>query len=132
MQFPNITLLQLLAEEHIELSSVSITAVKRKSLLELEGECGVHDIESDDELDETETMRTRVEEMMLMLHSVSSRKCKRDSSKSVNNKMSRLSKHGSRRLKFVDPTTMERKPLTHEHSMWCNNYTAFPQPECSY
>lgn len=95
MQFPNITLLQLLAEEHIELSSVSITAVKRKSLLELEGECGVHDIESDDELDETETMRARVEEEMLTLLSVSSRKRKRDSSKSMNDKTSRPSKCGS-------------------------------------
>ena len=114
MQFPDIALLQLLAEEYTELSSINITAVKRKSLLELEGECGVYNIESHDELDEIETMRTRVEEEMLMLLSVSSRKRKRDSSKSMNNKRSRPSKYGSRRLKFVDPITMERKPFTYE------------------
>lgn len=47
----------------------------------------------------------------------------------MNNKTSRLSKHGSRRLKFVDPTTMERKTFTCECSMWHNNYAVFLQPE---
>ena len=132
MQYPDIALLQLLAEEYTELSSINITAVKRKPLLELEGECAVYYIESDDELDEIETMRNRVEEEMLMLLTVSSRKRPCDSSKSMNKKRSRPSKYGSRRLKFIDPTTMERKPFTYEYSIWYNNYIVFPQPECRH
>ena len=67
MQYQNIALLQLLAEEYAELSNHSSTAIKQKTLSELEGDIGVYDIDPDDDFDEIETMRNRVEEEILVL-----------------------------------------------------------------
>ena len=134
MQYTNIALLQLIAEEYAELSDFSATNIKRKTLLELEleGECDVYDNDSDDELDEIDTMCNRMEEEMLLLLTVTSRKQSCNFNQRKKHKKSRPSKYVSRRLKFIDPTTMERKPFTFEYSIWYNNYIVYPQPECRY
>ena len=132
MQYQNIALLQLLAEEYAELSNHSSTAIKQKTLSELEGDIGVYDIDPDDDFDEIETMRNRVEEEILVLLTVTSRKRLSDSNDRMKQKKSRPSKYASRRLKFIDPNTMERKPFTFEYSMWYHNYVLFPQPECRH
>ena len=132
MQSLNIALLQLLAEEYTELSNRNVTAFQRKSFSELEGESNAYDTDSDDELEEIETMRTRVEEEMLMLLTARSRKRSCVPGEIMKNKKSRPSRYGSRRLQFIDPNTMERKPFTFEYSIWYNNYVLFPQPECRH
>ena len=132
MQYQNIAVLQLLAEEYAELSNHSSTAIKQKTLSELEGDIDVYGIDPDDDFDEIETMRNRVEEEILVLLTVTSRKRLSDSNDRMKRKKSRPSKYASRRLKFIDPNTMERKPFTFEYSIWYHNYVLFPQPECRH
>ena len=79
MQYQNIALLQLLAEEYAELSNHSSTAIKQKTLSELEGDIDVYGIDPYDDFDEIETMRNRVEEEILVLLTVTSRKRLSDS-----------------------------------------------------